>query len=89
VFSLEGCVERGLLPHIAQINWDQEPHTIRWKRLIVGMVRALILLTLLISRFSGSLFAWLGWGLFVVVLVRKARQALRRRRGSDHAAPAP
>jgi hypothetical protein len=79
VFSLEGCVERGLLPHIAQINWDLEPHTIRWKRLIVGSIRALILLALLISRFSSGILAWLGWGLFVIMLARKAHAALKRR----------
>jgi hypothetical protein len=80
VFSLEGCVERGLMPHIAQINWDLEPHTVLWKRLIVGSIRALMLLALLISRFSGGILAWLGWGLFILMLVRKARAALRRER---------
>ncbi len=79
VFSLEGCVERGLLPYIAQINWDLEPHTVRWKRMIVGSIRALVLCALLISRFSGGILAWLGWGLFVFMLTRKARAALQRR----------
>ncbi len=79
VFSLEGCVERGLLPRITQMNWNLEPHTIRWKRLVVGAVRAMILFALLISRFSGGFLAWLGWGLLVIMLVRKARAALRRR----------
>nr|WP_255603327.1 hypothetical protein [Oscillochloris sp. ZM17-4] len=82
VFSLEGCVERGLLPRIGQINWEAEPVTSRWKRLSVGAIRALILVTLLISRFGGGLVAWLGWGLFVIMLARKARIALRHRRTS-------
>ncbi|MEI8307556.1 MAG: hypothetical protein WCF99_10885 [Chloroflexales bacterium] len=86
VFSLEGCVERGLLPHIIQMNWSLEPHTIRWKRLVVGAIRALILFALLISRFSGRILAWLGWGLFMMMLVRTALrrgEEMRRREGGE------
>lgn len=79
LFSLEGCVERGLLPRIRQINWESEPAASRGKRLIVSTTRALLLSALLISRFSRGMVAWLGWGLFVILLVRKARAALRRR----------
>ena|GEM_PF-4804534 len=75
----KGCVKRGLLPHITQMNWNGKPHTIRWKRLVVGAICAMILFALLISRFSGGFLAWLGWGLFVIMPVRKARPALRRR----------
>ncbi|NNJ09556.1 hypothetical protein EKD04_004375 [Chloroflexales bacterium ZM16-3] len=80
VFSLEGCVERGLLPRIGQINWEAEPAISPWKRLSVGAIRALILIALLTSRFGGRLVAWLGWGLFVIVLIRRARAALTRSR---------
>jgi hypothetical protein len=78
VFSLEGCVERGLLQRISQINWDTEVQVSFLRRLIVAELRAMVLAALLISRFGLSLFAWLGWGLFLIVLLRNARAALRR-----------
>lgn len=78
VFSLEGCVERGLLPRIAGIDWDAEPSPSPWKRMIVGFVRTLILIALLISRFGRGMIAWLGWGLFLIAIIRQARHALRR-----------
>lgn len=84
VFSLEGCVDRGLLAHISQINWESDAHVSPWRRLIIGVLRAGILGALLISRFSRGLFAWLGWGLLVIVLLRKARSALRRRKRASH-----
>ena len=68
------------------MNWSLEPHTIRWKRLVVGAIRALILFALLISRFSGRILAWLGWGLFMMMLVRTALrrgEEMRRREGGE------
>ncbi|NTV65685.1 MAG: hypothetical protein HGA65_19425 [Oscillochloris sp.] len=77
VFSLEGCVERGLLSHISQINWDAEAQVTPLRRLIVGTLRASIFVALLFSRFSAAFFAWLGWGLLLILLIRKARATLR------------
>lgn len=77
VFSLEGCVERGLLPRIAQINWDIEPRVARWKYLTIAALRALLLVGLLLARFSRGLLAWLGWGLAVALFIRQIRTMRR------------
>lgn len=81
VYSLEGCVDRGLFPRLAAIDWDAESHVALWKRGVVGAVRALILAWLLVARFSRILFAWLGWGLFALLLAKQARAAVRKRKG--------
>ncbi|NTU81009.1 MAG: hypothetical protein HGA45_16780 [Chloroflexales bacterium] len=81
VYSLEGYVERELLPRLATIDWDAEGRAILWKRGLVGTVRALILAWLLSARFSRLLFAWLGWGLFIILFARQARAAMQRRNG--------
>lgn len=75
VYSLEGCVERGLLPRLTAFDWDAEAHPLAWKRALVGAVRACILIWLLCARFSRVLFAWLGWGLFALLLARRLRAA--------------
>ncbi|HMQ30216.1 MAG TPA: hypothetical protein PKD53_05780 [Chloroflexaceae bacterium] len=75
VYSLEGCVERGLLPRLTAFDWDAEARPVRWKRALVGAARALILVWLLCARFSRVLFAWLGWGLFALLLARRLRAA--------------
>lgn len=73
LFSLEGCVERGLMPQIARMNWEAPAHAVRWKLAVVWFARAIILVGLLITRFGRSLFAWLGWGLAAVLLIRQIR----------------
>lgn len=78
ISSLEGCVERGLLPRIGQIDWDAEPRVALWKRLCVSAARGLLLAGLLFTRFSRTLFAWLGWGLFALLLARRLRAAIGR-----------
>jgi len=79
VYSLEGCVERGLLTRITQINWDAEPTVLLWKRAIVASARGALLVGLLLARFSRALLAWLGWGLFALLLARQLRGAVQRR----------
>lgn len=79
ICSLEGCVERGLLSHINRINWDNEPHVSTLRRLLVALLRTIILIILIISRFSHRLFAWLGWGILIILLIRRAL-----RRTEDH-----
>lgn len=79
LYSLEGCVERGLLPRLSAFDWAKEGRAIAWKRGLVGAVRGLILVGLLAARFSRILFAWLGWGLFVLLLARRLRAAAPRR----------
>jgi hypothetical protein len=80
VSSLEGCVERGLLPRIATIDWSSEPHdTGRW-RVLIETMRTLLLLALLLARFYRVLFAWLGWFVALVLLVQHWRQGRHTRR---------
>lgn len=78
VYSLEGCVERGLLPRLMTLDWDAEGRAVVWKRALVAAVRALLLVWLLAARFSRVVFAWLGWGLFALLLARRLRSAERR-----------
>ena len=78
VDSLEGCLERGLLPRIGQINWEAEPQVALWKRLSVSVARGLLLTGLLFTRFSRAILAWLGWGLFALLLARRLRATISR-----------
>lgn len=82
VYSLEGCLERGLLPRIAAIDWEVTPRVLAWKRTLVAAVRVALLIGLLLTRLSQTLIAWLGWALFALLLARQLRAALRRRRSS-------
>ena len=79
VYSLEGCVEHGLLPRLNAMNWDAGGHPVAWKRALVSAARALMLIWLLLARFSRGLFAWLGWGLFALLLAHRLRTASQRR----------
>jgi hypothetical protein len=79
IYSLEGCIERGLLTRLNTLNWHAEGRAVLWKRTLVGAFRITILLWLLAARFSRVLFAWLGWGLFALLLARRLRAAAPRR----------
>jgi hypothetical protein len=83
VSSLEGCVARGLLPRIANIDWNSEPHSTGRRRVLVETSRTLLLLALLLARFYRVLFAWLGWFVALALLVQHWRQGRRTR----HQAP--
>ncbi|RRR65376.1 MAG: hypothetical protein EI684_23340 [Candidatus Viridilinea halotolerans] len=74
IYALEGCVERGLLPRFAQINWDASEYAVTWKRTLVSTFRSIMLSGLLFARFSPSLFAWLGWGLFALLFAQRLRR---------------
>jgi hypothetical protein len=80
VSSLEGCVERELLPRIANIDWNSEPHSTGRRRVAVETMRTLVLLVLLLARFYRVLFAWLGWFVALVLLVQHWRHGRRARR---------
>jgi len=73
LFSLEGCVERGLLPRIGAIDWDAEARPVAWKRALVSVARGVLFAGLVLARFSRVLLAWLGWGLAAVLLFRQLR----------------
>ncbi len=71
IFSLEGCVAQHMLPRIATINWDKEPRVTLRPRLVVRTLRFALLLVLLIARHFSLMLSWLGWLLFLVVLLRR------------------
>ncbi len=75
LFSLEGCLRRGLLAHIAALDWDSEPHVVRHKRFQVAMLRSVLLLVLLVARFHRVLLAWMGWAVALLLLARQMQQA--------------
>lgn len=78
LYALEGCVERGLLPRLATINWDAAERAVMWKRALVSTFRTCIFGGLMLARFSLSLLAWLGWGLFALMLARRLRASLKK-----------
>jgi hypothetical protein len=79
ILSLEGCVKRDLLRHVARLDWSSEPHWSSERRLIVGSVRIALWLVLLWGRYYQLLFAWLGWGIALLLLVQRWRQRSRDR----------
>lgn len=79
VFSLEGCIERGLLARIAHMDWDREPRASPQRRILVGAIRLMLLVVLLFARFNRALLAWLGWVLAAILFLRRMRQRWRER----------
>lgn len=79
VSSLEGCLDRGLLPRIAAIDWEAIPSVPIWKRTVTTLARLGLFIGLLFTRFSPALFAWLGWALCALILTRQLRAAIRHR----------
>jgi hypothetical protein len=82
IYSLEGCAERGLLQRIARVDWDAEPLVPLRKRAGVAAARLAVLAALFLARFSRALVAWLGWGLFAILLARQLRGAVQARAAS-------
>jgi hypothetical protein len=75
VFSLEGCIERDLLPAIADINWSSEPTLPVQRRMLVSTLRGTLLVVLLFARFYRTIFSWLGWLLALLLLLRQWRRS--------------
>ncbi|MFL5806183.1 MAG: hypothetical protein ACJ8CR_31190 [Roseiflexaceae bacterium] len=63
IFSLEDCVERGLLERIAVLDWGAPAHAAIGKRALVGGLRWLLLALLIAGRFGLRTLAWAGWAL--------------------------
>jgi len=76
VFSLEDCVERGLIEPIAALDWGAHARAAFGKRLLLGGVRVLLLGLLIGGRFGPQTLAWAGWALAAWLWWRG-----RRRRG--------
>lgn len=78
IFSLEGCIARGLLPAIAAINWSSEPTLAVQRRMLVSTLRGTLLAVLLFARFYRAIFSWLGWLLALLLLLRQWRHSRAR-----------
>lgn len=74
VFSLEACVAHGILPHIATLNWEQEPRPCLRQRLLISTLRLSLLFLLLLARFHRMLLAWMGWVLAAVLCIQHVRR---------------
>lgn len=72
--SLEGCVEQGLLPQIATLNWQQPARVQLGRRALVGGLRSLLFALLLATRFGPRALAWTGWALAALLWVRGRRR---------------
>jgi hypothetical protein len=78
IFSLEGCVERGLLRRIIGIDWNGRAQPVLSRRALVALMRAALLATLLALRFSRALVAWGGWIVAALLVAREVQRRLRR-----------
>jgi hypothetical protein len=73
LFSLEDCVERGLLEKIAALDWDAPARPAAGKRALVRGLRWLLLAVLVGGRFGPPTLAWAGWGLAALLWWRGRR----------------
>jgi hypothetical protein len=74
VFSLEDCVERGLLDKIATLEWNAPARPAAGKRALVRGLRWLLLAILVGGRFGPQTLAWAGWGLALLLWWRGRRR---------------
>jgi len=81
IFSLEGCVERGWLPELRNVAWD-EPVVIpaRFAAQMAG-VRAAIGFVLWCARDGWTALGWLGWLVALALIVSRRISNWRTRRG--------
>jgi hypothetical protein len=86
IFSLEGCLERDLLPRIAALDWDADPGVGRSRHVLVAGLRVMLLTGLLFVRFSRALIAWLGWVIAAGLFIQQLRRWLHDRRTVDRPA---
>jgi hypothetical protein len=82
IFSLEGCLERDLLPRIASLDWDADPGVSRSRHMLLAGLRAVLLSGLLFVRFSRALIAWLGWIIAAVLFIQQLRRWWREHRAA-------
>ncbi|GAB4203239.1 MAG: hypothetical protein OHK0022_27210 [Roseiflexaceae bacterium] len=73
--SLEGCIERGLLPEIAALDWGAPVRPWRRRRALVGAMRAAIFAVLTGARFGPRALAWSGWLLAALLWLRGRRRS--------------
>jgi hypothetical protein len=74
VFSLEDCVERGLLEGIAALDWHAPTRAVPGKRALVRGLRWMLFALLIAGRFGPGALAWAGWPLAAVLWWRGRRK---------------
>jgi hypothetical protein len=79
IFSLEGCVERGWLAKLADVDWDRPPIVRRHYRVAAGALRALLGFVLWCSRAGWTALGWLGWAVAGGLLLERRVTRWRRR----------
>jgi hypothetical protein len=73
--SLEGCIERGLLPMLADINWHAPASVEPRRSALVIALRWLLCAALITSRFGLRVLGVAGWVLAAVLWLRGRRGA--------------
>jgi hypothetical protein len=73
LFSLEDCVERGLLPRVAALDWELPARAAIGRRVLIGVLRGLLFMLLVAGRFGLTTLAWTGWALAIALWVRGRR----------------
>jgi hypothetical protein len=77
VFSLEGCVARGWLSHVAALDWDAPATVPPLAYAQMLFIRTLIGSGLWLSRYGMAALGWSGWlvagGMFLARVVRRWR----------------
>ncbi len=80
IFSLEGCVERGWLSKLADMDWDTPVALSRLYRAEAHLVRMLLSFVLWCSRAGWTAIGWLGWVVAGGLLLERRVSRWRRRR---------
>jgi hypothetical protein len=83
VFSLEGCVERGWLSEIKQLDWDTPAYIPRRQRFQMAMLRKLVTFILWCSRYGWTALGWLGWLVAASMFITRRISNWRTRRHND------
>ena len=85
LYSLDDCIERGLLPRIAELDWQGDARTALGRRALIGAMRSLLFVALVAGRFGRTALAWGGWGLAIALWLRgrRARRAAHQALSAD------
>lgn len=68
--SLVMCVERGVLPQIATLDWEAPTQAMPIRQGLVSMLRGILSIALITSRFGPTVLAWTGWILALLLWLR-------------------
>ncbi|MEM8533795.1 MAG: hypothetical protein AAGF95_23325 [Chloroflexota bacterium] len=70
VDSLVMCVERGVLPQLATLDWDAPARAMPLREGLVNMLRGVLSIALVTSRYGPTVLAWSGWVLALLLWLR-------------------